>query len=168
MQLKGKLTGRIIQVLTTYHQTNDGKKAAVDIAFRTQREDAEARFGADFNTLAFATTTHDEEEDCPVHLQDVIKPGSRVKFAEHVITIEGKEVITTPKLLKIEPVEGEETVFATLRIEVGTSVKGLRGKLAEQTGDMITLEFDEKQIPFGFAANAGAGEAAMDGTGARA
>lgn len=165
MQIRGKITGTIVKVLGVTHKDNDGSTAAVDIEVRTQRDDAEARFGADFAALAFATTTYDAEEDCAVHLQDVIKAGSRVKLAEHVIDIEGERVTTAPKLLKIEPVQGEETVFATLRIEIGSSIKGLRGKLIEQVGDMITLEFDEKQLEMGFPADAGAGEAAMDGTG---
>lgn len=170
MEIKNKLNAEPVQLTIKRNQKSDGSKAVCDFHVPTTIENAAARFGADFAELAFGTCKAKSGDvdgtEGSVHLADSLTPGKHCRLGSHSLTVEGETFTTTPKMTKIKTVDGAEQVVAVLRIEIDTSKEQLITLLNRRIreGETISIGCEPSQKQLGFAPDAGAGQAAMDGT----
>jgi hypothetical protein len=153
MKIQGKMSGELVKFLIKANQANDGKSADVDLSIRTTRVQAPERFGEEVAELAFATTREVETAEGSQgweHLQDRIKPGRIITVEQHSVTIEGDTVVTKPKLLRIEPVKGEESCWVFLRLTLDATDAKLMAALSGLVGEALSLVFEEQQMQLGF------------------
>lgn len=165
MEINGKITATPVKKVTKANQANDGSRATVDFEVPTSKKNAAKRFGADFQEIAFSTMkAAADKADGSIHLADSIKPGKHCRLGSHSITMEGETFTTTPRMTRIDTVDGDESVIAVLRIEIDTSKEDLMAAIDRRIrdGEAIPIECKPAQMKLGFAPDAG--EKAMDGT----
>jgi hypothetical protein len=146
MRIKTKTSADVVGLNIKRNQKHDGKEAHLDIEVGVKQENAK-KFGADFGDLAFSSMRErtEESETKIVHLQDNIKPGSRVVYERHEILIDDNKLNEQPELLSIRTVDGEARVIAKYRVPVATTQKGLLTKLMGKVGGVVTVEFNPEQ-----------------------
>ena len=159
MEIRGKVTGEITDFHVKWNKSNDGTEATVDVEFPVAEEHAEELLGEDFKTMAFSTMrvveadVGDEDDvDTVGHLVDSIKPGRRVVFQQHIVKLEGQEIRTQPKMLRVGMVDGERKVMVKLRLPIDTSKASLVSWLVGNVGKAVKAEFNPQQATFEFRA----------------
>jgi len=153
MKIQGKFPADVVGFCIKRNQAHDGREAFVDIEVGVERQEAAARFGEEFETLAFATLFVREDEDgskSETFLVDTIKPNKRVVFERHVIELEKKRIETQPELLSISTVDGYPKVVAKIRLPIDVSKADLINDLVQKVGKTISTEFNPEQAGFAF------------------
>lgn len=149
MEIEVKTSADIIGLSVKRNKKQDGKSAFLDIEIGVKRTDA-AKFGGDtFIDLAFSSMRESVDDDgaaTVIHLQDKIKPGSKLTHPRHIIHIDG-EVIKSqqPKLFSIRTIEGEAKVVATYRIPIPTAQRKLLASIVDKVGTLVAVEFAPEQ-----------------------
>ncbi len=146
MNIETKTSADVVALTIKSNTQNDGKEAYVDVEIGVDQPEATAKFGEEFEGLAFSSMRlHDTGEETKViHLQDTIKPGKRVVLEKHVIDFNGTVVKALPQLLSIRTIDGADRVVAKVRVPLDVGTK-LVTELTELVGKMVDMEFSPQQ-----------------------
>jgi len=157
MKIRLKTPADIAGFSIKRNKTHDGREATVDLEMSVKHEDA-AKWGEDFESLAFATMRVMEDEkdggNSVTFLVDSIKPGHRVVFELHTVSIVGQQVNEKPELLGIRTVDGEARVVARVRLPIPVEKQGLISELVTKIGQTVRVEFEPQQGQFEFTSKA--------------
>jgi hypothetical protein len=150
MEISGKMSADIKQVLIKCNKANDGREADVDLEISVRQEDAEKHWGEKFATLAFAGMVEDEDDDGktePKHLQETIRPKKQqFVCGVHRIGIEDEVLEAQPQLVGLRTVDGEARVVAKVRIPIDTGRDKLITTIGKKVGFTVKIDFAVQQL----------------------
>jgi hypothetical protein len=150
LKIKGKFSADLVAFGIKRNQAHDGRSGHVDIDIGVEQEEAASKFGADFESLAFATmrvmeAVDDDDTDAIAFLQDSIKPGKRCVFERHQINIAGHKIDDQPDILGIKPVDGSRKVVVRIRIGIDVEKSENVTYFGQHIGETVKVEFNPKQ-----------------------
>lgn len=148
--IKGKAKAEAVKLVINKNQKADGMTAEIHFAMTRTKKQCASLFGADFATLAFGSMIETEVEDGTetVHLAKSITAGARFRLGKHIVKFDGYEVIVTPKLEKVYPVEKSDKVVVAMRmpVHVGQDEK-LGGRLVSLLAEQsVEIDFSPAQL----------------------
>lgn len=147
MRIEAKTSADIVAINVKRNNSHDGKEAFVDLEIGIKEGEA-PNFGKDFADLAFSGMREEVTEEGAAkitHLQDSIKPGSRVVYERHVIVLDGNKLKEQPELLNLKTVDGDAKVVAKVRVPVATTQTDLITSLMGKVGNVVAIEFNPEQ-----------------------
>ncbi len=161
MPKKAKTNGRNVkgkceaeEVALRFKKHKRGVTADFDLLITRTEKQCSSLFGEDFAKLAFGQMAEIQTEDGPevIHLAKSITATERFRLGKHLVKVDGYEMIVTPKLQKVYPVEKSDRVVVAVRMPVLVGDDDLGAKLVEfWQADSIDLEFSPQQqdLPLG-------------------
>ena len=154
MQITGKMTAFVKQVLTKANKTHDGTTTDVDLEIAVKADDAAKKWGTKFATAAFSNFVEAEDEDGVKEsqwLQDKIKPARKRFICEkHQVALGDDVLETQPRIVDFTPVDGEPKVIVKVRIPIETTRAQLVGKLTKAVATELKVEFNVAQLAIEF------------------
>lgn len=140
MQIKGKLTGDVLEVKIRATKNDDNKTTLAQVDFTMTEKQAQVRLGDHFVAMAFSSlrsfVDHDENGDATEHefMSKTITPTNKIVFSKHKLTFDeplGESIDLQPTFLKIITIPKSQKVAIRLRLEIDVA----RRKLLQWLGD---------------------------------
>ena len=153
MELKGKMSAKIVHFDNKSDKKNDGKTAKVWLEIGVDRADGEKMFGEGFDTFAFSTLHEVKgkpgEASHTKFMLDKMKPASWMKMSKHIIEIEGERFEAKPTMLPVETIQGTDRVIVCIRIPVEADRADLVAMLNNKMGQTVSTKWNNKQGKLG-------------------
>lgn len=169
MEITGKMSAEVQQIVIKSNESNDGRSATIDVEVSVKQDEATKKWGEEFSALAFGSmrvvqSDGDDAGDEMAFLQARIKPAKkRFVCGVHRIGIDEDVVDAQPELLDIETVDGEARVLAHVRIPIDVAKKKLLSSLTDKVGKTVKIDFAVQQPGFRFKSNGEAEPASLVG-----
>lgn len=144
--IKGKAKGEAIGLRFKKHKR--GETAELDLLITRTEKQCASLFGEDFAQLAFGQMCEVDVGDGKetIHLAKSITAGERFRIGKHIVKIDGYEMIVTPKLQKVYPVQKSDKVSVAVRMPVSVGDDDLGAKLIEfWQADSVEIDFSPAQ-----------------------
>lgn len=137
LELAGTITGNIRRYEAKADKTNDGKTAKVNVEIDLDETMAERFGGRNFKLACFAGYVGGSA----ARVFDSVKFGGELAIkAEHTLEVDGKPLVTKPRITKCKLSDKQRLVTVTLQLNVPGSSKGLRKYLDESAGDDVKIK----------------------------
>jgi hypothetical protein len=138
LELKGTITANVSSYGVKCDNSNDGKTAKVEIDLDLNEEQAKAIGGELFAQTCFSDFVGESAASTVASK----KLGHELSIKdEHTIEVEGKTLITKPKVTGLAVSAKERRVTVTVQFPVAGREKSLRHLLDESCGDNLTFVF---------------------------
>jgi hypothetical protein len=144
--IKGKAKGEAVGLRFRKHKR--GETAELDLLITRTEKQCVSLFGEDFAQLAFGQMCEIDVGDGKetIHLAKSVTAADRFRLGRHIVRIDGYQMVVTPKLQKVYPVEKSDKVTVAVRMPVSVGDDDLGTKLVEfWKADSIEIDFSPKQ-----------------------